>query len=315
MKTQHMLAGLAPENQNTDNGLAFPDSTPLAKPNGGIPSPKQKSGQNPDLRGFTLIELLVVIAIIAILASMMLPALSRAKEKARNVNCVSNLKQWGIYWNLYTSDYDGRFSTGTDPSANGQARGEWFMVLKSYWSKKPQLVACPMAVNPTPGNISHPAPYDFGSTKSAYKQIDGTYASYGLNLWVYSAPYDLQGRPQANHWRSINSVVGNASNIPLQLDSRWRGGGPDYGLITQYRAPDKPDQYTDTSGNGNTGGFASLEMEHFALPRHGKRVNSVFIDGSAHGLRVKDLWGLKWNRYWDEKKWTTIPGLLPSWAN
>ena len=121
-------------------------------------------------RGFTLIELLVVIAIIAILAAILFPVFARAREKARQSSCLSNLKQIGLASQMYTQDYD---ETHT-PSDQGCAPPNymWLQLLIPYM-KNDQIGLCP----------SYPGVHTSTCGASYNKPSNYVQGGYAINAW------------------------------------------------------------------------------------------------------------------------------------
>jgi prepilin-type N-terminal cleavage/methylation domain-containing protein/prepilin-type processing-associated H-X9-DG protein len=283
-----------------------------------------KSGPKdpPRPAGFTLIELLVVIAIIAILAAMLLPALSRAKEKAHTVKCISNLKQWAVCFALYGGDNNDSMTPGWSPAVNNQS-GQWMSQLRQYYAN-PNIRLCPAArkfrselpqaqwwLNQQDnsriswgimGSNGYPVIY-FGTA--------GDSGSYGMNAWAMNPPASSLGvympAESSEYWRKVSPAGGDVTRIPAFADAVWDGAGP--------RGDDLPPTqpgWTVGAGTPGSTGNNNGGMSNFSLLRHAGRrpVNLCFADGSVRAAGLRELWSLQWSRNFKQKV-----SFWPPWMN
>jgi prepilin-type N-terminal cleavage/methylation domain-containing protein/prepilin-type processing-associated H-X9-DG protein len=246
-------------------------------------------GPNPSLlrrrdrRGFTLIELLVVIAIIAILASMLLPVLSRAKGKGQSAACQSNLRQLMLGWIVYADNNDDHLAGSISVDRVNQP-GSWVLGNAKQDRTASNIMAGVMfPYAPTAGVYRCPADR---STVDGDKGLLRT-RSYTLNAWMNSSMSE-----HGSGWGPANF-----KNMPQKLSQIVRPPPVLTFVFIDEHEASIDDGLWNTDPSGTPSGWGNLPAV-----RHNQGANIAFADG--HVEHHKWLWP---NRRWNPNN----PDLLP----
>ena len=239
-------------------------------------------------KGFTLIELLVVISIIALLLSILMPGLQKAKKLAKSMICKTNLRSLQLGNILYMEDNDGTHIIGGDRL--------WVNEIATHLDDVDEARYCPEAkeskFSPDPAN---PTKMQLNGTRNKpwglWNEDQGRYdlGAYTINNWLYSKIIWQGAQEEVPHKNRYTKagMVSNSAGIPVFMDGiRW-GTGPD------NHAPFDPAPDADIDWEN---GKQEPSFSRVLINRHSGNGNVVFYDGHAEQVNLPDYFTLKWHK-------------------